>query len=96
LTLDQAQWEAAGRRLPLNDVKMLDLTKQARQDKEGRNGTWWLCFVVKRFIEWRRKGGGGKGSKVASDVPVAVQGRVMLLNLAEFGFILECFSILAP
>jgi hypothetical protein len=52
--------------------------------------------VVKRFIEWRRKGGGGKGSKVASDVPVAVQGRVMLLNLAEFGFILECFSILAP
>jgi len=73
LTLDQAQWEAAGRRLPLNDVNMLDLTKQARQDKEGRNGTWWLCFVVKRFIEWRRKGGGGKGSKVASDVPVAVQ-----------------------
>ena len=38
--------------------------------------------MVKRFIEWRRKGGGGKGSKVASDVPVAVQGRVMLLNLA--------------
>ena len=44
--------------------------------------------MVKRFIEWRRKGGGGKGSKVASDVPVAVQGRVMLLNLANQNLVL--------